>query len=579
MWGAVFYLEFLRSGRRLRHHLFRWAYAGWLLLMLLIGSAGAGRFFPCCLPGACLLPTTSFATAAEMLIAQQFFLILFAVPPLAAGAITEEKALGTLAELLMSALTPWRIVLGKFLARTAQVATLSLAGLPLLCWFGGLDWLALAAVLAAAAGVLCCLAAISILASVWARTTSSALLGAYVASGLLFAAVRYLGGPFTYLDPTYLIEPVLTDRRPEAMGARVLISGTLWAGLTLACLGLAAWRLRPAYLRQYLDKGVPKTVRRPWWRPKIGDDSLRWKERYMEALSPLPLLRLLPRWAGVAVAAVAGVVISATTLARYFPAGVTPESLAGDALRGDFAALADGLGRVQDASLGFLLQGLLSLLFLAVVVNLRAAGGISGEREKGTWDALLLAGMKARDMVRGKLLGILDSTLPYLIAYNVPALLFAAAGGVLSVLATLGPLALAWPLMYLSGAVALERSTRYPSAWKSTTDSLVVTTLLLVGLVYGTAGLMAGGCINMVGPLSPFATGSVMVPIMVAAGLAVYAVLMGWLLLRVARDFVRGAARTINESKGELPEKGFMLKLEGTEPRPRRRRKREEPEA
>src|SRR5262249_45667165 len=110
MWGAVFYLEFLRSGRRLRHHLARWAYGSWLLLMLLVGSTGAGLFVPCCLPGLCLFPTQSFATPAEMLIAQQFLLALIVVPPFSAGAITEEKGLGTLAELLMSGLTPWRIV-------------------------------------------------------------------------------------------------------------------------------------------------------------------------------------------------------------------------------------------------------------------------------------------------------------------------------------------------------------------------------------------------------------------------------------------------------------------------------------
>jgi ABC-type transport system involved in multi-copper enzyme maturation permease subunit len=569
MWGAVFYLEFLRSGRRLRHHLARWAFGLWLLLMLLVGSAGAGRFFPCCLPGLCLLPTQSFATPAEMLIAQQFLLALLVVPPFAAGAITEEKAQGSLAELLMTGLTPWRIVTGKFLSRSAQVAMVSLAGLPLLCWFGGLDWVALAAVLAAEAGVLSCLASLSILASVWARSTSSALLAAYAASGLLFAAVRYLGGPFTYLDPLYLIEPVLEDRQAQALGARVLVSGAAWAGLALACLGLAAWRLRPAYLRQFLDKGAAKKVRRPWWRPKIGDDPLRWKERHIEALSPLPVLRLLPRWSGLVAAAVAGVAFSATTLSYFLPAGVTTQSLAADGVRGDFAALAAALDGVKGAEFGFLVQGLLSLLFLAVVVNLRSAGGISGEREKGTWDALLLAGVKPRDMIRGKLLGILDSTLPYLIAYAVPAVLFAAPGGVLSVLATLGTLALAWPLMYLSGAVALERSTRYPSAWKSTADSLVVTTLLIVGLVYGTAGTVAGACINVAvvlgsGPAYPF---------VVAAGLLVYATLMGWLLLRVARDYVRGAALTIKEAKGELPEKRYLLKLEETEPKPRRRRR------
>ncbi|HEX5270515.1 MAG TPA: ABC transporter permease subunit, partial [Gemmataceae bacterium] len=269
MWGAVFYLEFLRGGRRLLHHFARWGYGGWLLLMLLFFSSGIGRFMPCCLPGGCLLPTQAYTTPAEMLIGQQFLLLLLAVPALSAGAITEEKARGTLAELLMSALTPWRIVAGKFLARSAVVATVSLAGLPLLCWFGGLDWVALLAVLAAEAGVLGCLASASILASVWARGLGSALLAAYGLGGLLFAAVRYLGGPFTYFDPVYLIEPALTDRRAALLGQRVLVSGAAWAGLTLAFLGLAAWRLRPAYLRQYLDKGATKPARRAWWHPRI----------------------------------------------------------------------------------------------------------------------------------------------------------------------------------------------------------------------------------------------------------------------------------------------------------------------
>jgi hypothetical protein len=99
-----------------------------------------------------------------------------------------------------------------------------------------------------------------------------------------------------------------------------------------------------------------------------------------------------------------------------------------------------------------------------------------------------------------------------------------------------------------------------------------VTTVLLVGLVYGTASLVAGGCINAIIRLGPSSTA---IPFLVAAGLLVYAVVMGWLLLRVARDYVRGAALTIREAKGELPEKRYLLKLEGTEPRPRRRRPRD----
>jgi ABC-type transport system involved in multi-copper enzyme maturation permease subunit len=577
MWSAVFYLEFLRTGRRLLIHLARWGYGAWLLLMLLVGSAGAGRFAICCLPTCCMLPVESVATAAEMLIVQQFLLVLLVVPPFCAGAITEEKALGTLSELLMSSLTPWRIVVGKFLARTAQVGTVSLAGVPLLCWFGGLDWVSLMAVLVAQVGVISCLGAVSILTSVWVRTTGSAVLAAYGAAGGLFAAVRYLEGPFVYLDPFYLIQPAMADRQPEALGGRILLSGLAWTGLTMGCLALAAWRLRPAYIRQFLDRGGrEKALRRAWWRPRIGTDPLRWKERHIEALSPLPFLRLLPRWAGVATAALAGVLISTTNLARNLPPDVTLGGLTDALLRQDFAAVADALDRSQSSALAFLLQGLLSLLFLTIVVNLRAAGGISGEREKGTWDALLLAGMKARDMVRGKLMGILDATLPYLVAYGIPTLLCSAAGGGLAVAATLGTLGLGWPLMYLSAAVALERSTRYPSPWKSTADSLIVTMLLLAGLVYGSVGILVGPVMGLMIPVRGPGSTPVAAYVFVFVLASIMALFLGWLLCRVARDYIRGAALAIKQGKGDLPEKRYTLQF--PVPKKQKRRRRDEDE-
>jgi hypothetical protein len=452
----------------------------------------------------------------------------------------------------------------------AQVAVLSLVGLPLLCGFGGLDWVGLAAALVAAAGVLSCLAALSILASVLTRTTSAAVLGGYVGGALLFVAVRYLGGPFRCLDPLYLIEPALTSRLSQELGMRTLLSAAAWTALTLTCLALAAWQLRPAYLRQYLDTGVQKKVE---WRaprgPRLGDDPLRWKEGRVKVFSPLPLLRLLPRWAGVVAAATAGVVVSASHLVRNLPSDVPPAALARAAAHGDFAAVFDALDRLQAPGWGFLIQGLLSLLFLGVVVNLRAAGGISGEREKGTWDALLLAGMTEEDMVRGKLLGILDSMRPYLFAYGIPVLFFAAMGGVLSVLATLGPLILAWPLMYLCGAVALERSTRYPSPWKSTADALVVTTLLIGGLIYGTAGTVLGGVIGLMtpGPAGTNSTGSF---VFGAGVLLAYAGFLVWLMLRVARDYLKGAALTIERKKGELPEMRYTLQLTNADLPPRK---------
>src|SRR5439155_4153050 len=126
-----------------------------------------------------------------------------------------------------------------------------------------------------------------------------------------------------------------------------------------------------------------------------------WKERYVGAVSPLPLPYFLPRWVGVVLVALASVVVSGYTLSFYLPAEATPGYLLTAVRSVDFAALWAVLERTTTPGFGYLVQGLAVLLLAALMVNLRGAGGISGEREKGTWDALLLAGVAARAMVRG----------------------------------------------------------------------------------------------------------------------------------------------------------------------------------
>jgi hypothetical protein len=574
MWSAIFYLEFLRTGRRLRLHVVRWFFAAWLLVVLLIYLARlywprASSF----IFGLLLLPQGGLAPTADVLVVQLFAVLLLVVPAFTAGAITEEKALGTLSELLMSGLTPWRIVTGKFVSRIGQVALVGIAAFPLLCWFGGLDLVPFLAVLVAAVGVLCSLAGISLLASVWMKTTSSAVLAAYAAAGLTVAAVRFLGGPLVCLDPLYLLEPALGSRDLGSLRDRLFLSGLGWTAVTAGCLALSAWRLRPAYVRQFFEGRDPTAARRAAAHPRVGDDPVRWKERYVGGVSPLPLPRFLPRWLGVVLVALASAVASGYTFSFYLPAEATPGYLLTAVRSADFEALRAVLERTTTPGFGFLVQGLAVLLLAALMVNLRGAGGISGEREKGTWDALLLAGMAARDMVRGKLLGIVESTYPYLITYAVPALFFALLGGPVSLLAVLGTLALMWPAMYLSGAVALERSTRYPSPWKATTDSLIVTTLLVAGLVYtplslGFSFVMGFGM--SVGMLAPGLGATAWLATVI---LLIIGTFLGWLMLRVARDYVRMGADAIKQAKGELPGKKYLPSLP-VEKKPHRRRRR-----
>src|SRR5262249_42045696 len=50
---------------------------------------------------------------------------------------------------------------------------------------------------------------------------------------------------------------------------------------------------------------------------------------------------------------------------------------------------------------------------------------ISGEREKQTWEALLLTPLETQSLIRNKLWGILGAAVPYVMAYTIPALFLA----------------------------------------------------------------------------------------------------------------------------------------------------------
>src|SRR5262245_35672154 len=61
------------------------------------------------------------------------------------------------------------------------------------------------------------------------------------------------------------------------------------------------------------------------------------------------------------------------------------------------------------------------LLGLTLLVGVRASGTITGERERHTWDGLLTAPFSARDLVRGKLRGVLLRAWPLLLTFYLAA--------------------------------------------------------------------------------------------------------------------------------------------------------------
>lgn len=470
MVGPVLYQELLLGSRGGKQHVFRWVYAGWLVVQILFFAfVYAMTFFK---------PANSHATAdvaaqfVQVFVPQQLIVMLIAVPAFAAGAVTDEKTRGTMQYLLTTDLESVHIIVGKLLARTAQVLILVLTGLPLFCFLGcvvGMRPMTLLGVTAVTVLPLLALGSATMLASVWCRQTRDAVLGLYTVGLAGFIAVWWLGGPLDYLDPRFVLEPVWgnpTRHDLREFGRRLSGAGMAWGIVALVCLGLAVWRLRPAYRKQLEGEGKKAKLR--WWRAErleVPEEPVAWKEQHVEGLAPLRAFRGFPRW--LALTLVAG----GTALSSFFLVwlNLVPGKTLEDVFRAaaSFELLDIPSYIAPGAADAFMLQGMVALLLASLVVGIRCSGAVCGEREKQTWEALLLTPLTARQLIRGKLWGIMGASYWYLLAYALPALAFAALCGGIALFWTILLLAVTLLAMYFMGAAGLYCSVRCMSSWRS----------------------------------------------------------------------------------------------------------------
>jgi ABC-type transport system involved in multi-copper enzyme maturation permease subunit len=492
MLSPIIQQELRHAGRRTRLHLLRWAYALWLVVQLLYFLRLAPGFtrLPGNIPFWRLLPASEHLVRSLLL--QQLLLLVLVTPAYTAGAITQEKERGTLQLLLTAGFTAADVVAGKFLARLGELLLLLLTALPLVCVYAGLresHWLVVLTLGLLPLGPLLGLGAAGVLASVWTRTMREAILGVYAVGLGAALAVWLIGGPLQGLDPLRVLDAAwgemrervvpyqdartLTDKElvvtyheapdlPE-LATRLLGSLLAWAVLTAVCLGLAVWRLRPAYLRQLARPGGER--RGVGRRPAVGTDPLRWKEGHVEGLAPLAVLRRIPT--GLALA---GVSLGAVALAVVLLWRQRPQAF-------DLGQVLDWLadpwlGRLHDQVLAETV--LLVLSSVLVVTGVRAATAISGERERGTWDGLLVTPLPSQELVQGKLRGIVAAGRAYLLAAGLPTLLLALLNGPVALVLVGLALVLTWRGLRLVAAIGLDASERFPSSWTSIVATLVV---------------------------------------------------------------------------------------------------------
>jgi ABC-type transport system involved in multi-copper enzyme maturation permease subunit len=446
MFGPVFQRELVRTGRR------DWLWILRLLLIVLLPVfscvpqiAALSAYDPGTVNRTLLLVSDGWL---QLLVLVQLLFALVA-PILTAGAIAEEKARGTLQLLLATRLTPWDILFDKLLGRTLPLSLVFLVNLPLVCLHAGVSEagplvvlaLALLPVVVVLAGGM-----LGLLVSVRSRTTAQSVMTAVFVASVLVLAVEWPDSPLQCLSPLFVLRAIwglnypatigdlnrsLPSPHPGVLAWRLGLFVAAWGSVIVLGLALASWRLRPAYLAQLESRGR-KPNRRPWRaRPAVGNDPLFWKECYVEGLSAQAGRSRLPLWLELAVVFLLWVSVTVV--------------LCGESIGWRYERVL-GTATVKPEPVPqfpFFLQGLTVAVAAAVLIGVRTSGAISVEKQRQTWETLLLTDLTPAELVRSKVRGILWAAWPYLAVSLLPALLMSWFGG---------PAAVFWPLFWAAAA-------------------------------------------------------------------------------------------------------------------------------
>jgi ABC-type Na+ efflux pump permease subunit len=388
-------------------------------------------------------------------------------PAVLAGSLAGERERGVLQLLLTTPASPREIVLGRLLGKLSQVAMILLAGVPLLAilvaWNGhGLVHLATIALVLAALSLGG--GGLAIGASVVSRRGRDALLTVYILMLLLTLSpmLSALGLPVPIARRLATFNPYLSLNELVRSGRVIpaLLTSGFWILCGLAGLVTAVWRLRRSCVT------APGTTARTSRRriPPLGERPMLWKELYVERAGTLGRFG---RWLGVLITGSVGIgslVLAGIIIASSF-AG--PESAWHSWATSLLGLLVGGFA---GSALGWVLQW---------GVGLRAAVSIASERERGTWDALMLSPLEPAELAHGKLYGSI-----YALRWMAGAMLLAATLGMIFEVLTIREY-VAWVAgnalgCALMAAVGVRCSLALPTATRAMTWTLA---LWLVGRV------------------------------------------------------------------------------------------------
>jgi hypothetical protein len=194
----------------------------------------------------------------------------------------------------------------------------------------------------------------------------------------------------------------------------------------LVCLRLGWGRLRKVCVEQR-DK---RPSRRVWaFRPPIGNNPFRWRECYVIGLAPMPILRLVPRWL-----ALLGVFLLSSAVAGVIAYSIAPSILFDLVDLKLVKAFDQLLMRKQEINQYVSFLGVVFVVFGTLLLGVRCGTSVSDEKRQNTWDELLLTAQSFREITSGKMWGVLQATVPYIVAYALPVFFLASVGGLYTLL-------------------------------------------------------------------------------------------------------------------------------------------------
>ena len=337
-------------------------------------------------------PEAALGGALLTALGLNFTLVLLLAPALLAGAFSSDATRTALGILLITEVSAGEIVLSRLISRVSQVAIVAAAGLPgicFLCGYCGAQAPEILASIATTLAIACGASGIALLLSVLFTRARDALIGTYGIGLLLLVAPSILAGILPPsilgwimgLNPYLCLDPLVSF----GYSTPALRTAIVWAALGVVGAAATTWLLWPSYLRR--TGGKDNLISRRDNVPPVSEDPIGWKELNIESNKQFgKLLSLVSRLTLIAM--LGGSALLTVLFLWSNQPGSTPTWVDG------LLAVASSWIEMLSLPMSWLLQW---------GVGIRAAAGISTEKEQGTWEALMMTPLEGREIVRAKI--------------------------------------------------------------------------------------------------------------------------------------------------------------------------------